>query len=58
MLDVGLKIKWADYMPVWIHYSLDLQLNALNIMCDLLDLFLCLFKRASIHLGHSLELAH
>lgn len=58
MLDVGPKVKRADYMPVWVHHSLYLLFYTLNIMSDLLNLFLCLLERASIHLGDSLELAH
>ena len=58
MLDVGLKVKRADYMPVRLHHSLYLLLYALNVMCDLLDLFLCLLERAPLHLGDPLELAH
>jgi hypothetical protein len=58
MLDVGLKVKLADYMPVWVHHSLYLLFYTLNIMSNLLDLFLCLLERAPVHLGYPFELAH
>ena len=58
MLDVGLKVKWTDNMPIWHHHSLYLLLNALYVMSDLLDLFLSLLERAPVHLGDPLELAH
>jgi hypothetical protein len=44
-------------MPVGFHHTLDLFLYALNILCDLLDLFLCLLERSPI-LSDSLKLAH
>jgi len=58
VLDVGPKVERAYYMPIWLHHSLYLLLYTLNIMSDLLDLFLCLLELAPIHLGYSLELAH
>jgi len=45
-------------MPIWLHHILYLLLYPLNIVCDLLYLFLCLLERAPIHLCDPLELAH
>lgn len=58
VLGVGLKVDWADSMPVWLHYTLYLLLYALNVLSYLLDLCLSLLERGPIRLSDPLELAH